>query len=268
MGASHSAENSSPSPYQRVAGKAPSGKGAEHPPAIARARAVRSCHRVTAPQLHVTVEQKAGQTSVLCRRRSGGESDESGRRSRVGSWNPDEAWELDAMAVLSDPSAQVDPLILDLWHNLGAEGTCYYNHVRVKAQGHSISCIAGPYFVVSNAQQRLAAFYKEFPGVTQCYTAEAVDLPAWSDQRQYYLISKSRRDGVPHRLRPVRIRGGREGLRIWSPASSGAAPESFRRVMSTGARTARCIRRGGYDGAFLRAEAAVTGLGFHDVSSG
>lgn len=99
------------------------------------------------------------------------------------------------MAVLSDP-VEIDPLIADLWHDLGAEGTCYYNHVRVKAQGHSISCIAGPYLVLSLAQQRLAAFYKEFPGVTQCYTAGAVDLPGWSDERRYYLISKSRVDGV------------------------------------------------------------------------
>lgn len=97
------------------------------------------------------------------------------------------------MAVLSDP-VEVDPLILDLWHDLGAEGTCYYNHVRVQGPGHSISCIAGPYFVISQAQQRLAAFYKEFPGVTQCYTAEAVDLPGWSAERQYYLISKSQLD--------------------------------------------------------------------------
>ena len=99
------------------------------------------------------------------------------------------------MAILSDP-VEVDPLILDLWHDLGAEGTCYYNHVRVKGGGHSISCIAGPYFGLAQAQQRLAAFYNEFPGVTQCYTAEAVDLPGWSDDRQYYLISKSRHDGV------------------------------------------------------------------------
>jgi hypothetical protein len=99
------------------------------------------------------------------------------------------------MAVLSDP-VEVDPLILDLWHDLGAEGTCFYNHVRVKSGEHSISCIAGPYVALPQAQQRLAAFYKEFPGVTQCYTAESVDLPGWSEERRFYLISKSRADGV------------------------------------------------------------------------
>jgi hypothetical protein len=107
------------------------------------------------------------------------------------------------MAVLSDP-VEVDPLILDLWHDLGAEGTCFYNHVRVSAKGHSISCVAGPYFVLSQAQHRLAAFYKEFPGVTQAYTAEAVDLPGWSDERQHYLISKSGHDGVRIACGPFR----------------------------------------------------------------
>lgn len=99
------------------------------------------------------------------------------------------------MAVLSDP-VEVDPLILDLWRDLGAEGTCYYNHVRVKGHGGSISCVAGPYFDLPQARHRLAAFYKEFPGVTQVYTAEAVDLPGWSEDRQYYLISKSQVDGT------------------------------------------------------------------------
>src|SRR5690242_7651770 len=99
------------------------------------------------------------------------------------------------MVVLGDP-VEVDPLILDLWQDLGAEGTCFYNHVRVKGTGHSISCVAGPYFVLGEAQRRLAAFYQEFPGVTQIYTAGAVDLPGWSEERQYYLISKSQVDGT------------------------------------------------------------------------
>ena len=102
---------------------------------------------------------------------------------------------MEAQALLSDP-LEVDPLILDLWQDLGAEGTCYYNHVRVQGHGHSISCIAGPYFVQSQAQQRLAVFYKEFPGVTQAYTAEAADLPGWAEGRQHYLISKSQVDGT------------------------------------------------------------------------
>ena len=69
-------------------------------------------------------------------------------------------------------------------------------HVMVHLDDHSVSCIAGPYFMLSLARHRLATFYKEFPGVTQCYTAEAVDLPGWSEQRQYSLISRSREDGT------------------------------------------------------------------------
>ena len=97
--------------------------------------------------------------------------------------------------MLSDP-VEVDPLIADLWDDLGAEGTCYYNHVMVHVEAASVSCIAGPYFELGLAQRRLATFYREFPGVTQCYTAEAVDLPGWSEERQFFLISKSRADGT------------------------------------------------------------------------
>src|SRR5262245_19211922 len=99
------------------------------------------------------------------------------------------------MVMLSDP-VEVDPLIADLWDDLGAEGTCYYNHVMVHVEAASVSCIAGPYFELGLAQRRLATFYGEFPGVTQCYTAEAVDLPGWSEERQFFLISKSRADGT------------------------------------------------------------------------
>jgi hypothetical protein len=74
----------------------------------------------------------------------------------------------------------------------GDGGLCYYNHVVVGPD--DVLCVAGPYLSQEQAHQRLATFFHEFPGANHIYTATAVDLPGWSEEKQFYLVSKSRQD--------------------------------------------------------------------------
>jgi hypothetical protein len=96
------------------------------------------------------------------------------------------------MDASNDP-LEIDPLVADLFADLAGDGgLCFYNHVVIGPD--DVLCAAGPYLSQEQAHQRLATFFHEFPGATHIYTATAVDLPGWSEEKQFYLISKSQTD--------------------------------------------------------------------------